>query len=472
MAASLITEFVTKYQEHHRSYVDIATEAENECRKLLEENGIRAIITSRAKAADRVATKLNNRMEEKKYESFEDIRKDLVDLAGVRVALYFPSQEPQVVELLRTRFNVDKVIVHPSTVNTPVQTPTSDTFPHDAEAQPPAHPANPKYANQFAGYRASHLRVNLKEKDSDGTEIELQNGTSAAADGAPDKRTVMIEIQVASLLMHAWSEVNHDLAYKTLNGIPSNGELRILDGINGLVRTGEVLLGQLQMSVEERMANQNLPFLDSFELRAFIRRYAPAERVTGNKYRMGAVQWLYDVCKHLGLKTTGQLEPHLKSWRESSKKADSSTTVQSILDYIFDVYKQKEVNPLDSPYFKGPLNEVFNAKSLPEKIGLLSGIMAFASHFDVLHKGWTGEETIELPASHGALKRMGLLRIPENENEGGDVILTEKEAQMAVGPMKELWSWFAGNDSIQARVALGIARVDMGKDLSESLADA
>ena len=42
--------------------------------------------------------------------------------------------------------------------------------------------------------------------------------------------------------MHAWSEVNHDLGYKPIHGAASHDELRILDGINGIVLTGELFL--------------------------------------------------------------------------------------------------------------------------------------------------------------------------------------------------------------------------------------
>ena len=37
------------------------------------------------------------------------------------------------------------------------------------------------------------------------------------------------------MLMHAWSEVEHDLVYKPFSGNLSASELAILDEINGLV---------------------------------------------------------------------------------------------------------------------------------------------------------------------------------------------------------------------------------------------
>lgn len=51
------------------------------------------------------------------------------------------------------------------------------------------------------------------------------------------------EIQVASLIMHAWSEVEHDLIYKPMQGTLSEEELSILDELNGLVLAGEIAAG-------------------------------------------------------------------------------------------------------------------------------------------------------------------------------------------------------------------------------------
>jgi ppGpp synthetase/RelA/SpoT-type nucleotidyltranferase len=86
------------------------------------------------------------------------------------------------------------------------------------------------------------------------------------------KTNPVIEIQVASVLMHAWAEIDHDLVYKTLTSGPaSQQELRLLDATNGLVHTGEVLLQQLQTAMDDRVAYQNKPFSEQYELLSFLR---------------------------------------------------------------------------------------------------------------------------------------------------------------------------------------------------------
>ena len=53
--------------------------------------------------------------------------------------------------------------------------------------------------------------------------------------------------------MHAWSEVEHDLAYKPFSGELSEDEHAILDEINGLVLAGEIALERLQKAVKRRV---------------------------------------------------------------------------------------------------------------------------------------------------------------------------------------------------------------------------
>lgn len=72
----------------------------------LEQSGIRAIVTHRTKRPDRLRTKLQNRKKKTKYKIFDDIYDDLVDLAGVRIALYFPDDKSEVDKIINANFVV------------------------------------------------------------------------------------------------------------------------------------------------------------------------------------------------------------------------------------------------------------------------------------------------------------------------------------------------------------------------------
>ncbi|MFB5084625.1 GTP pyrophosphokinase [Symbiobacterium thermophilum] len=132
-------------------------------------------ITYRVKSVDALAEKLTR--PGKDYESLIEV----TDLVGVRVVTNFADDVDRVVRVIDRHFEVD--LDH-----------SEDKRPHDPHwfgyssvhrvcLLPPAVLARPEYA-RFAGLRC--------------------------------------EIQVRSILQHAWAEIEHDLGYKVAGGIPSS----------------------------------------------------------------------------------------------------------------------------------------------------------------------------------------------------------------------------------------------------------
>jgi hypothetical protein len=70
--------------------------------------------------------------------------------------------------------------------------------------------------------------------------------------------------------MHAWSEVEHDLAYKPFSGELSEDEYAILDELNGLVLAGEIALERLQRAVKRRVGIAGNQFNNQYELAAYL----------------------------------------------------------------------------------------------------------------------------------------------------------------------------------------------------------
>lgn len=207
-----IASFIRKYEKEYDFYQQLAVTAKDLLETEIYNRGIKAIVTHRTKKVDSLREKLNRRNDKKQYLSDEDIEKDIVDLAGIRVALYFPSDRKVLNKTIERLFDIE------------------------AKKDFPSDPQRPKLNKRFSGYWASHYRVRLREKE------------------ARDKRfsAKIVEIQVASVLMHAWSEVEHDLVYKPVSGAVSDDELAILDEINGLVMAGEIALERLQKAYVER----------------------------------------------------------------------------------------------------------------------------------------------------------------------------------------------------------------------------
>lgn len=241
----------------------------------LQSTGIRAIVTSRAKNAVRLEVKVRQRAEKSSYVDVDRIYEDIVDLAGVRVALYFPAEREEVGRIIGSLFPL-----------------MSDPkiFPEEGQ---------PSYQKRFSGYWATHYRVRLPEALLN----ESQKRYSEAN----------IEIQVASVLMHAWSEVEHDLVYKPLQGNLSADEYAILDELNGLVLAGEIALERLQRAGEQRISKHDREYTNHYDLASSLLDLA-REKLTDNDIQdssLGRVDLLYQLLRSLNLGTPENLARYI-----------------------------------------------------------------------------------------------------------------------------------------------------------------
>ena len=228
---NVVDKFLERYLREYDYYLESAKLCAQQCENGLERNGIRAVVTFRVKKIDRLKDKLEKRNEIKEYKRVEDIYKDIVDLAGVRIALYFPGDSDEVDKLIRSNFNV----LH------------TKIFPQKKKSS---------YQKLFPGYSANHYTLNLKN--------ELLSETSKRYAQA------QIEIQVASVLIYAWAEVEHDLVYKPSSGDLSVEEYEILDELNGLVLAGEVALERLQKAVNLRIGEKGKKFNNHYERSSYL----------------------------------------------------------------------------------------------------------------------------------------------------------------------------------------------------------
>ena len=226
---SLIDAFVKLYKHEFEYFDKVADEVHDQLAEALQSAGIRAIVTFRAKKPRKLKGKLLERNQTKQYQSFQDIYNDISDMAGVRVALYLPNDRTAVGQLIEQQFT---------------QMRPAKNFPEDR---------GPK---DGIGYVATHYLVRLKPES-------LHNDEYQYAD-------TNVEIQVASVLMHAWAEVTHDLLYKPQNGTTlTPEEIAMIDDLNRVVQEGEGVLEKLQQSVESR-SHEDL----RFELAAALTKLA------------------------------------------------------------------------------------------------------------------------------------------------------------------------------------------------------
>lgn len=85
---TLIDSYIAGYERQFDYWASLAARARDLVEEEVHGSGIRAIVTSRAKSIDRLRMKLVQRSRTKDYQCHEDIERDIVDRAGVRVALF------------------------------------------------------------------------------------------------------------------------------------------------------------------------------------------------------------------------------------------------------------------------------------------------------------------------------------------------------------------------------------------------
>ena len=237
----LTEQFVQQYEERRCHYTLRATRAEQTCREILANHHIPAIVSSRAKCPIRLRQKLEGRDAELHYSTEAEIYSNIVDLSGVRIAVYLPSHVQKVSRLLQQAFIPQLIKVY-----SPMPKPVAQHL--IPEIQKRAHVSKEPFAlpgvrvqhvARPTGYCATHLHVYLRPETLGGE----RDRTGARA---------QVEIQLTSLLMHSWSEVEHALVYKSVNGKSSEEEAEILNEVNECAANGEQLLRRLEQSVAAR----------------------------------------------------------------------------------------------------------------------------------------------------------------------------------------------------------------------------
>lgn len=150
---------------------------------------------------------------------------DIPDVAAMRIALYYPNQNKDVGDLLNKIFKVHKV----------------------------------ERLGKESGYVADHYAVSFKDS------APKLNGEKQPL--FHQEENDRVEIQVVSVLSHTWSQVEHKLKYKRKTYTPlSMTETRILQGLSGLVASGDLMLEELYDHQRENIR----VFEDEYDLGSWL----------------------------------------------------------------------------------------------------------------------------------------------------------------------------------------------------------
>lgn len=220
-----------EYYDKRPQYNEFTKKIEDLIKSLLTEKNFRPhTITSRTKEFDSLERKTKK---EEKYEKLPDI----TDLSGVRITCYFSDDVDKVAEIIDENF-----IILPELSIDKRKTLDPDRF----------------------GYLSLHYVVELSDDRARLPEYQRFAG-------------LRCEIQIRSILQHAWAEIEHDLGYKSASGVPQDirrrfsmqaGLLELADG--EFVRIREDL-EKYAKRIEEQLPHsyENI-LIDNISLKNYI----------------------------------------------------------------------------------------------------------------------------------------------------------------------------------------------------------
>lgn len=163
-----------RFKETLNTYENFKAKLDSLIRDLLQQNNINFHkIESRVKGIANLDEKITRKNE--KYEKLADI----TDIVGIRIITYFEDEVDKIATIMKSEFTID--------IENSIDKRQLD-------------------ADKF-GYRSLHFVLSLKNDRKKLTEYKKF-------------KDLNFEIQIRSVLQHAWAEIEHDIGYKNEISIP------------------------------------------------------------------------------------------------------------------------------------------------------------------------------------------------------------------------------------------------------------
>jgi len=204
-----VNEAVKWYEKERHKYLNLKAEVEVILREALKENEIIFhSIESRVKSVNSFRNKALR-------EKYENPAKEITDLAGIRIITLFEKEIHQISDIIKDLFKIDYERSEDK----------SDLL--DADKM---------------GYKSIHYIAELSSDKITATELEGFAG-------------VKFEIQIRSILQHAWAEIEHDRNYKFKGKLPKYLQRRFY-ALAGMLEIADREFNTLSEEVEKFRQNK------------------------------------------------------------------------------------------------------------------------------------------------------------------------------------------------------------------------
>ncbi|OEG63279.1 ppGpp synthetase catalytic domain-containing protein (RelA/SpoT-type nucleotidyltranferase) [Halanaerobium congolense] len=205
-----VNEAVKWYQKERSKYINLKAEVEKILKEALNENEIIFhSIESRVKS-------VNSFREKALREKYDDPVTEITDLTGIRIITLFEKEIHQISDIIKELFKIDYEKSEDK----------SDLL--DADKM---------------GYKSIHYIAELSQEKIYATDLESFSG-------------IKFEIQIRSILQHAWAEIEHDRNYKFKGKLPKHLQRRFY-ALAGMLEIADREFNTLSEEVEKFRQNKN-----------------------------------------------------------------------------------------------------------------------------------------------------------------------------------------------------------------------
>ncbi|HOD36645.1 MAG TPA: hypothetical protein PLR20_12695 [Syntrophales bacterium] len=217
-AARTMDEVLARWETLRPLYEDFCHLVRQTLADRIQERAVRIhSIEARVKSAASIERKIPMTFEAKRSQDIDDPLRGVTDLAGVRVITFFPRTVSTIDTIIRERFFILE------------KDNKSETL---------------KASGRF-GYQSVHYLVELPPEEID----------------RPDRmgfRGLVAEIQVRTILQHAWAEIEHDLQYKSVRSMPSSTRRRLC-ALAGMLEVADREFQAIHDEDEKLRKHENRP---------------------------------------------------------------------------------------------------------------------------------------------------------------------------------------------------------------------
>ncbi|KAH4189082.1 hypothetical protein HBH42_139080 [Parastagonospora nodorum] len=246
-----VSKFFVQYSNSNTQlgYDTLVAATKSECEKILHDLSIKGVVSGRTKALESLQNKFVQMADDDHFNTWAATASDITDhpemgdLAAVRFGLYLPEGIVKVAREVEKRFR----IIHPfGTVTGGRDVDQGRNLDIDRHENGPWYTQDSDGTEEHwehSGYRSWQMVVEWINPPSD--LVKLQDPPWGVLS------SLKVEIQIGTVVSQAWAEVQHNIIYKKSTNILATPSMkRIIDAINGLAITTDIMLRELERSLE------------------------------------------------------------------------------------------------------------------------------------------------------------------------------------------------------------------------------